>query len=137
MQVDSLPAEPQRKPKNTEVGSLSLLQWIFLTQELNRGLLHCRWILYQLSYVVWYSHLFKNFPQSVVIHIVKDLSVVNEAEVVVVLEFSCFFHDLMDVGNLVSGSSAFSKSSLYIWKISVHVLLKPSLEDFEHDLVSM
>ena len=87
--------------------------------------------------MVWYSHLFKNFPQSVVIHIVKDLSVVNEAEVVVVLEFSCFFHDPMDVGNLVSGSSAFSKSSLYIWKISVHVLLKPSLEDFEHDLVSM
>ena len=83
LQADSLQAEPQRKPKNTEVGSLSLLQWIFLTQELNRGLLHCRWILYQLSYVVWYSHLFKNFPQSVVIHIVKEFSVVNEAEVVV------------------------------------------------------
>ena len=71
------------------------------------------------------------------IHIVKEFSVVSEAEVVVFLEFSCFHYDPVDVRNLVSGSSAFSKSSLYIWKISVHIMLKPSLDDFEHDLVSM
>ena len=82
--------------------------------------------------VVWYSHLFKNFPQFVVIHTVKGFSVVSEAEVDVFLEFSCFFCDPTDVGNLISGSSAFSKSSLTIWKFSVHVLLKPSLENFEH-----
>ena len=72
--------------------------------------------------VVWYSHLFKNFPQFVVIHTVKSFSVVNEAEVGVFLEFSCFFYDPSDVGNLISGFSAFSKSSLNIWKFSVHVL---------------
>ena len=80
--------------------------------------------------MVWYSHLFQNFPQFVVIHKVKDFSVVNEAEVDVFLELSCFFYDPMDVGNLISGSSAFSKASLSIWKFSVHVLLKPILEDF-------
>ena len=78
--------------------------------------------------MVWYSHLFQNFPQFAVIHTVKDFSVVNEADVF--LEFSCFFYDLADVGNLISGSSAFSKSSLYIWKFLVHVLLKPRLKDF-------
>ena len=72
--------------------------------------------------VVWYSHLSQNFPQFVVIHIVKGFSIVNEAEVDVFLEPSCFFHDLADVGNLISSSSAFSKSSLYIWKFLVHVL---------------
>ena len=82
--------------------------------------------------MVWYSHLFKNFPQFVVIHIVKGFSVVNEAEVDVFLEFSCFFYDPTYVGNLISGSSAFSKSSLNIWKFSVHVLLKTSLENFEY-----
>ena len=87
--------------------------------------------------VVWYSHLFKNFPQFVVIHIVKGFSVVNEAEVDVFLESSCFFYDPMNAGNLISGSSAFSKSSLYIWKFSVHILLKPCLKDFEHYLASM
>ena len=81
--------------------------------------------------MVWYSHLFKNFPQFVVIHTVKSFRVANEAEVHVFLEFSCFFYDPVDVGNLISGSSAFSKSSLNIWKFSVRVLLKPSLEDFE------
>ena len=75
--------------------------------------------------VVWYSHLFKNFPQFVVIHSIKGFSM-NEEEVDVFLEPSCFFDDLMDAGNLISGSSAFLKSSLYIWKFSVHVLLKPS-----------
>ena len=80
--------------------------------------------------MVWYSHLLKNFPQFVVIHTVKGIGVVNEADVF--LELSCFFHDLADVGNLLSGSSAFSKSSLNIWKFTVHVLLKPGLENFEH-----
>ena len=82
--------------------------------------------------MISYSHLFKNVPQFVVIHTVKGLSVVNEAEVVVFLEFLCFFCDLTGVGNLISGSSAFSKSSLNIWKFLVHVLLKPSLENIEH-----
>ena len=80
--------------------------------------------------VVWYSHLFKNLPQIVVIHTVKVFSIVNDAEVDAFLEFPCFFYGLMDVGNLISGSSAFSKSSLYIQKFLVHILLKPSLKDF-------
>ena len=75
--------------------------------------------------MVWYSHLFKNFPQFVVIHTVKGFGIVNKAEVDVFLEFPCFSDDPVDVGNLISGSSAFSKSSLDIWKFSVHVLLKP------------
>ena len=87
--------------------------------------------------VAWYYHLFKNFPQFVVIHTVKGFSIVNEAEVAVFLEFFCIFYDPTDVGNLISGSSAFSKSSLYIWKFSVHILLKPSLKYFEHYLASM
>ena len=82
--------------------------------------------------VVWYSHLFQNFPQFVVIHTVKGFSVVNEAEVDVFLEISCFSYDSVDVGSLISGSSTFSKSSLNIWKFSVHILLKPGLENFEH-----
>ena len=82
--------------------------------------------------VVWYSLLFKNFPQFIVIHTVKDFSVVNEEEVALFLECSCFFYDPMNVGNLIFGSSTFSKSSLTIWKFSVHILLKPSLENFEH-----
>ena len=85
--------------------------------------------------MVWCSHLFKNFPQFVVIRTVKGFSIVNEAEVF--LELSFLFYDPTDVGDLISGSSAFSKSSLYIWKFSVHILLKPSLEDFEHYLASM
>ena len=87
--------------------------------------------------MAWYCHLFKNFLQFVVIHTVKGFSIVNEAEVDVFLEFLCFFYDPMDVGNLISGSSAFSKSSLYIWKFSVLVLLTPSLEGFKHDLAGM
>ena len=83
--------------------------------------------------VVWYSHIFQIFPQFVVIHIVKAFSIVSEAEVDVFLEFSCFLYDPVDVDNLISGSSAFLKSSLNIWKFSVHILLKPSLEDFEDD----
>ena len=87
--------------------------------------------------VVWYSHLFKNFPQFVVIHTVKSFSRVNEAEVDVFLEFSFFSNDPTDVGGLISGSSAFSKSSSNIWKFTVHVLLKPDLENFEHYFTSM
>ena len=82
--------------------------------------------------MVWCSRLLKNFPQFVVIHTVKGLGVVNEAEVDVFLELSCFLDDTMDVGNLISDSSAFSKSSLNSWKFSVHILLKPGLENFEH-----
>ena len=82
--------------------------------------------------MVWYSHLFKNFPQFVVIYTVKGFSIVSEAEVDIFLVFSSFFYDPMDVISLISGSSAFSKSSLYIWKFSVHLLLKPSVKDFEH-----
>ena len=87
--------------------------------------------------MVWYSHLLKNLPQFLVIHTLKSFSTVNEAEVDVFLELLCFFNDPADVGNLISGSSAFSKSSLYIWKFLVQVLLKPNLKDFEYYLVSM
>ena len=87
--------------------------------------------------MVWYSHLLKYFPQFVVIHTVKGLGIVNKAEVDTVLELSQFIDDPADVGNLISGSSAFSKSSLNIWKFMVHVLLKPGLENFEHYFTSM
>ena len=87
--------------------------------------------------MVCYSHLLKNFSQCVVIHTVNDFGVVNEAETDVFLEISCFFYDPVDVGNLISGSSAFSKSSLNIWEFSVHVLLKPFLEKFEHYFASI
>ena len=87
--------------------------------------------------MVWYSHLFKDFPQFVVIHTVKGFGIVNKAEVDVFLKLSCFFYDPADVGNLISGSSAFSKFSLNIWKFLVHVLLKPGLENFEHYFASM
>ena len=87
--------------------------------------------------VILYSHLFQNFPQFVVIHTVKGFLIVNKAEVDGFLELSCFFDNPMDVGNLISGSSAFSKTSLNIWKFAVHVLLKPGLENFEHYFTSM
>ena len=79
--------------------------------------------------MVWYSHLFQNFPQFIVIHTVNAYGTVNKAEIDVFLELSCFFHDPADVGNLISGSSAFSKTSLNIWKLTVHILLKPGLEN--------
>ena len=91
----------------------------------------------EVAKVVWYSHLFNSFQQSVVIHTVKGFSAVNEAEVDALLEFPCFFYDPTDVCNLIPGSSAFSKSSFYIWKFPVHVLLKPGLENLEHDLSSL
>ena len=82
--------------------------------------------------MLWYSHLFQNFPQFIVIHTVKGFGIVNKAEIDVFLELSCFFDDPEDVGNLISGSSAFSKTSLNIWKFMVHLLLKPGLENFKH-----
>ena len=87
--------------------------------------------------MVWYVYLFQNFPQFIVIHIVKGFGIVNKAEIDVFLEFSCFFHDLADVGNLISGSSAFSKTRVTIRKFTVHVLLKPGLENFEHYFTSV
>ena len=87
--------------------------------------------------MVQYSYLLKNFPQFVVIHTVKGFGIVNKAEIDVFLELSCFFDDPVDVGNLMSGSSAFSKPSLNIWKFTVHVLLKPGLENFEHCFASV
>ena len=87
--------------------------------------------------VLWYSCLFKNFPQFVVIHTVKGFHEVNEAEVDVFLEFPCFLYDTTIAANFISGSSAFSKFSLYLWKFSVHVLVKHSLKDFEHNLTGM
>ena len=97
--------------------------------------LTCIQISQEAGKVIWYSHLLKNFPQFVVNHTVKSFGVVNEADVF--LELSCFFNDLTDVGNLISGSSGFSKSSLNIWKFLVHVLLKLGLENFEHYFASM
>ena len=87
--------------------------------------------------MVWYSHLFQNFPQFLVIHTVKGFVIVNKAEIDVFLELSSFFHDPADVGNLISGSSAFPKASLNIWKFMVHILLKAGLENFEHYFTSV
>ena len=87
--------------------------------------------------MVWYSHLFQNFPQFLVIHTVEGFGIVKKAEIDVFLELSYFFHDPADVGNLISGSSAFSKTSLNIWKFTVHVLLKPVLEHFKHYFTSV
>ena len=87
--------------------------------------------------MVWYSHLLKNFPQFAVIHTVKGFSIVNKAEIDGFLKLSCFFDDPADVGNLISDSSAFSKTSLNIWKFMVHVLLKAGLENFERYLTSV
>ena len=99
--------------------------------------LTCIQIFQKAGKVVWYSHILKNFPQYVVIHTVKGFGIINKAEVDVFLELSCFFYDPTDVGNLISGSSAFSKTGLNIWKFMVHVLLKLGLENFEHCFASM
>ena len=101
----------------------------------NCCLLSCIEVSQEVGKVVWYSHLFKIFPQFVVIHTIKGFNIVNEADVF--LEFSCFFYHLVDVGNLISGSSAFSKSIQNIWKFSIHVLLKTGLENFEHYFASV
>ena len=107
--------------------SMSSSNWCFLT---------CIQISQEAGQVTWYSHLLKNFPQFVVIHTVKGFGIVNK-KVHVFLGFSCFCYDPMGVGNLISGSSALSKSSLNIWKFMVHVLLKPGLENFEHYFASV
>ena len=99
--------------------------------------LTCIQVSQEAGQVVWYSHLFQNFPQCIVIHTVKGFGIVNKAEIYVFLELSCFFNDPANVGNLISGSSAFSKTSLNIWKFMVHVLLKPGLENFKHYFTSM
>ena len=87
--------------------------------------------------MAWYSHLFQIFPQFIVIHTVKGIGIVNKAEIDVFLELSCFYDDPVDVGDLISGSSAFSSTSLNVWKFTVHVLLKPGLENFEHYFTSV
>src|SRR5574337_1230158 len=116
--------------------SFSYLQPVcFSMSSSNCCFLICIQVSQEAGQVVWYSHLFQNFPQFVVNHTIKGFGRVNKAEVDVFLEHSCFFCDPTDVGNLISGSSAFSKSSLTIWKFSVHVLLKPSLENFDHYLL--
>ena len=87
--------------------------------------------------MVWYSHLFQNFPQFIVIYTIKGFGIINKAEIDVFLELSCFLDDPVDVGNLISGSSAFSKTSLNMWKFTVHVLLKPGMENSEHYFTSV
>ena len=99
--------------------------------------LTCIQISQEADQVFWYCHLFQNFPQFIVIHIVKGFDMVNKAEMDVFMELSCFFDDTVGVGNLPSGSSAFSKASLNIWKFTVHVLLKPGLENFKHYFTSI
>ena len=99
--------------------------------------LTCVQIFQEAGQVVWYSHLFQNFPEFVVVHTVKGFGIVNKAEIDVFLELSCLFHDPADVGNLISGFSAFSKTSLNIWKFTFHTLLKPGLENFEHYFASV
>ena len=94
--------------------------------------LTCIQISQEANQVVWYSHLLKNFPQFIVIHTVKGFGIVNKAEIDIFLELSCFFNDPMDVGNLISGSSSFSKTNLNIWKFMIYVLLKLGLENVEH-----
>ena len=99
--------------------------------------LTCIQISQEAGKVVWYSHILNNFPQFVVIHTLKGFGIVNKVEVDVFLKLSCFFNDPMDIGILISGSSAFSKSSFNIWKFIVHILLKPGLENFEHYFASV
>ena len=117
----------------------SSIHGIFQARVLEWGgcFLTCIQISQEADQVVWYSHIFQNFLQFIVIHTVKGFGIVNKAEIDVFLELSCFFHDPADVGNLISGSSAFSKTSLNIWKFTVHLLLKPGLENFEQYFTSV
>ena len=122
--------------------SLDVLLSLFGTSLLfhvhsNCCFLTCIQVSQEAGQVVWCSHLFQNVPQFIVIHTVRGFGIVNKAEIDVFVELSYFFNDLVDVGNLISGSSALSKSSLNIWKFTVHVLLKPGLENFEHYFTSM
>ena len=107
------------------------------TSSSNCCFLTCTQISQETGQMVWYSHLFQNFPQFIAINTVKGFGIVNKAEIDVFLELSCFLDDPADVGNLISGSFAFSKTSLNIWNFMVHVLLKPGLENFEHYFPSM
>ena len=116
----------------SQFGNSALLRVPF-----NCCFLTCIQVSQEAGKVVWYCHLFQNFPQFFVFHIVKGFSIVNEADVDIFLELSCFLYDTMNVGNLISGSSASSKPTLYIWKFLFHILLKLSLKDFEHNLASM
>ena len=149
---DSLESSPTSQFKTIISSALSLLSWpyIALTDSFphlepvcssmfssNCCFLTCIQISQEVGKVVWYSHLFQNFPQFVVMQTVKGFGIVNKGEVDVFLELSCFLDDPTNVGNLISGSSALSKSSLYMWKFLVHILLKPSLENFEHYLISV
>ena len=118
--------------------SFSSLEPVCCSMSISTGcFLTCIQISQEAGQVVCYSHLLKNFPQFVVIHTVKGFGIINKAEIDVFLELSCFFYDPTDVGNLISGCSAFSKSILNIWKFTVHVLLKPGLENFEHYFASV
>ena len=117
--------------------SFSYLEPIWSMSSSNCCFLTCIQFSQEADQVVWYSHLFQNFPQFIVIHTVKGFGIVNKAEINVFLEFSCFSNDLADVGNLISGSSAFSKTGLNIRKFAVPVLLKPGLENFEHYFTSV
>ena len=122
------------------VYSLNILLSLFGTSLLfhvHCCFLTCIQISQEAGQVVWYSHLFQHFPQFLVIHTVKGFGIVNKAEIDVFLELSCFFNDPTDVGNLISCSSAFSKSSLNIWKFTIHVLLKPGLENYERYFTSV
>ena len=119
---------------------IDVLRFLFETSSMSSSsccLLICIQISKDLSQVVWYFHLLQNFPQFLVIHTLKGFGIVNKAEIDVFLELSSFFDDSADVGNFISGSSAFSKTSLNIRKFTVHVLLKPGLENFEHYFTSM
>ena len=109
----------------------------FFRSSSNCCFLTCTQMSQEAGQVVWYSHLFQNFPQFIVIHTVKGFGIVNKAEVVVCLELSCFLYNPTHFDNSISGSSAFSKSSLNIWKFTVHILLKPGLENFEHYFTSV
>ena len=105
------------------------------TSSSNCCFLTCIQVSQEAGQVVWYFHLFQNFPQFIVVHTVKGFGIVNKAEIDIFLEFSCFFDDPADVGNLLSGSSVFSKTSLNIWKFTVHILLKPGLENLSITLL--
>ena len=118
--------------------SFSYLEQVYCSMSSsNCYFLTCIQISQEAGQVVWYFHHIQNFPQFVVIHTVKGFGIVNKLEIDVFLELSCFFDDPADVGNLISGYSALSKTSLNIWKFTVHVLLKPGLENFEHYFTSM
>ena len=124
------------------VHSLDLLLFLFEPVCCSMSSFNCCFLTFiqvsqEADQVVWYCHLSQNFSQFIVIHTVKGFDIVNKAETDVFLELSCFFNDAPNVGNLISGSSAFSKTSLNIWKFTVHILLKPGLENFEHYFTSM